>query len=118
MQKNRRANKASKRKREEGRKADRKLVEKANPGLGNKYAKEKLAAELKVARNTTAGNVDAVEDSILQRATGFSSSQFFAGLQRDQERKARGVSGAGGGAQQKKKKRKKTSGGASGGYML
>ena len=118
MQKNRRANKASKRKREEGRKADRKLIEKANPGLGNKYAKEKLAAELKVARNTTAGNIDAAEDSILQRATGFSSSQFFAGLQRDQERKASGASGAGGVAQKKKKKRKKTSGGASGGYIL
>ena len=116
-QRNRAAKKATKRKRESGRKADRKLVDKANPGLGNKYAKEKLASELKAARATTGNTDTANETSILQKATSFSSSQFFAGLQRDMERQAMG-GGDEESTQKKKKKRKKKSGGKSGGYLL
>ena len=116
-QRNRAAKKATKRKRESGRKADRKLVDKANPGLGNKYAKEKLASELKAARATTGNTDTANETSILQKATSFSSSQFFAGLQRDMERQAMG-GGDEESTQKKKKTRKKKSGGKSGGYLL
>ena len=80
-------------------------------------SKEKLASELKAARATTGNTDTANETSILQKATSFSSSQFFAGLQRDMERQAMG-GGDEESTQKKKKKRKKKSGGKSGGYLL
>lgn len=49
----RRTSKAVARKEKVRREKDRKLIEKVNPGLGNKYSKEKAMKELKANKNVT-----------------------------------------------------------------
>ena len=109
-----------KRKRTKERNADRKIVERTNPGLGNKYAKEKLAKQLADARKAASGGVDTDNEAekILRRASGFSSSQFFASLQRDQERSLSNVIEKKAKKKKKKRRKKMDSIGASGAFKL
>jgi hypothetical protein len=51
----RQALKAAKRKRHRQRDAEKQLVNRLNPGLGNKYSKQELEAEIKSARNIVQG---------------------------------------------------------------
>lgn len=70
------ATKAAKSKRKRQREAQRKLVARINPGMGNKYAKEQLMDEISRSRNITSGS---------QASGGLErydkSAKFFAKLQ-------------------------------------
>eukprot|EP00937_MAST-01D_sp_MAST-1D-sp2_P000059 g59.t1 len=85
----RRARKRAKRKEERRDEQDAKLAQRINPGLGNRYAKQKLRDELAQARNVRAGTVSA--DAPAQYSK---SSEFFKRLQEQQELGAAGEAAA------------------------
>ena len=72
------ARKAAKSKRHRQNEATRRLVERINPGLGNKYAKQDMMKELGRAKNVTK-TVAAGADST--GSSAFKSAKFFAKLQ-------------------------------------
>ncbi len=93
-QQQRRAKKAARRKARRAKRADEKAVARANPGMGNKYAKQKLLEELGRARNVK----DAAVDKAGVRWT--KSSDVFRKLQDEQT----GAVSTGQGAAKKKRK--------------
>ncbi|XP_076444067.1 U3 small nucleolar ribonucleoprotein MPP10-like [Babylonia areolata] len=72
----RKQKKAAKRQRQREKEQQKKAVEKANPGLGNKYSKERALKELEKA---SAGNVEVIKEKKGKKS--MSSKAFFSQLQ-------------------------------------
>lgn len=79
----RRARKTAARKEERRRAQEKKAIEKANPGLGNKYSKEKALAEIRGAKNVK--EIGKSESSTSMGSSG-GSATFFHKLQEEAQR--------------------------------
>ncbi|XP_062616341.1 U3 small nucleolar ribonucleoprotein protein MPP10-like [Saccostrea cucullata] len=79
----RRNKKTEKRKRQREKKRRQALVEKLNPGLGNKYSKEKAIKELEKSSKSGSGVTMLKEDKTAGKQKLGSSRSFFTQLQED-----------------------------------
>ena len=75
----RRDKKAARRKARKQAVTEEKLVNRLNPGLGNKYAKEKMRSEIKASGKVVQGTLEAAS----QKGAYSTSGKFFAGLQEE-----------------------------------
>ena len=99
-QRARRASKAARRKRRRAKEVDERAVARANPGMGNKYARKKAMEELSRARNVTQASND---DAGVQWTK---SADVFGKLQAEARR---GIDAIAGGNDRGDKKRRKKS---------